>query len=341
MKTYSVGGIAMSSRIMLGAGVCKYVPQLVPFNRPDIPIGATVFGSLTPEPRIGNTEQPLFWPVDWDSLTQCRFGLNSFGMNNDGIDASLKALNSIELVHPCIASLAAFSVDDYMALLQEVETCKRVSGSEVNLGCGNVGHLPHAYNSDFITRLLGQVEAARFEGRLTKPIWLKLSPYLTRKELDIIATSHPEIDFSQTPTVEPWFFGWLLRTIIDFGCVNALVFSNTLANCRYFGPDGRPVTGPFEGRAGLSGPILHAISMNLISQARGLVWNAINPPSLIHVGGNLTGDDVCTSLYGADAVQCTSGPFWSGDGPRFFADLIAESEKLQEYLLQEYLLAED
>lgn len=340
MKTYRVGGIAMSLPIILGAGMAKYPPQLVPFERADVSIGAAVLGSLTPELRIGNTEQPLFWPEDWTEFTRHGFGLNSFGMNNDGIDNLLSTLESIELVHPCIVSLAAFSVDGYMTLLLKAEACKSVSGSEVNLGCGNAGHLPHAYDTDFITRLLGQIRAARHESTLTKPIWLKLSPYLTRKELDDIATNHPGIDFSRAPMVEPWFFGWLLRAIIDFGCVDALVFSNTLANCRYLDLDGCPVTGPFGGNAGLSGPILHAISMNLIYQARKLARVANNPLSLIHAGGNLTGDDVCKSLEVADAVQCVSGPFWYGDGPRFFADLIAGSERLQEKL-EEYLLAED
>lgn len=323
--TKIIGGIPMELPIILGAGVCKYVPQLTPYQRHDVSLGATILGAITPEMRLGNQEQPLFWPDDWRTFQEAGFGCNSFGMNNAGVDLSFAALRSVNLVHPLIANLAAFTVEDYLKLLLKVESCQWIAGSEVNLGCGNTGKPPHAYDLDFITQLLVSVSELRRLGRIIKPIWLKLSPYLTLPERDQLATLHPEIDFTAVPTVVPGFFEKVVEHIERSRVIAAIVFSNTLANCQHLGPDGRPVTGPFGGRAGLSGPILHDISLRLITQAYSIMPEPFSL-DLIHSGGNLTGKDVARALYIADAVQCTSGPFWYGDGPRFFADLINSGE---------------
>lgn len=336
-----IGGIEMQLPIILGAGVCKYVPQLAPYQRHDVSLGAAILGAITPEKRLGNQEQPLFWPDGWRAFQEAGFGCNSFGMNNAGVDFSFAALQSLDLVHPLTANLAAFSVEDYLKLLLKAELCPWIAGSEVNLGCGNTGKPPHAYDLDFITQLLVGVRELRISrcGQITKPIWLKLSPYLTLAERDQLATLHPEIDFTAVPTVVPGFFEKVVRSIDQSRVVEAIVFSNTLANCRHLGSDGRPVTGPFEGRAGLSGPILHDISLRLITQAYSIMPEPFSL-DLIHSGGNLTGKDVARALDIADAVQCASGPFWYGDGPRFFADLI-NSEALQHSLVRNDWLAGD
>jgi dihydroorotate dehydrogenase len=57
------------------------------------------------------------------------------------------------------------------------------------------------------------------------------------------------------------------------------------------------------------------------------------PLDLIACGGVLCGDDAYDYLYAeAVAVQCTSGPVWHLDGPRFLVDLVAESEPLQVFI---------
>lgn len=330
--TKTIGGIEMSLPIILGAGVCKYTPQLSEYQSPDLTIGANVFGSILLEKRLPNKPDPLFWPNDWGEFEHFEFGLNSFGMPEDGIDRSLEALGLVNLVRPCIMNVAAFNTADYITLVEQACQSPQVAGVELNLGCPNTGKTPFAYDFGATGEILrGLLE--RWGKFPSKPIWLKLSPYITDTELRTLQIAHPEIDFAAVLTAPPGFATTMMRLIKQFTFVRAVVWSNTLPNCRYLHPEtGQPVTGPYEGRAGLSGPILWDISRRCIEEARE-VLDPIGGPDLIHAGGNISGERVATALRFADAVQCVSGPFWYGDGPRFFAGL-GESEELQNELIR-------
>lgn len=329
-QLYSVGGLKIPFPFMVGAGACKYANQLAKYQRPDVSVGAVVFGSITPEESLGNPEAPLFWPEDWDTFTRHRIMVNAFGMPNDGTDKSFTALNTMQLVHPCIVSIAAKTIEEYLALLLKAEGCSNVAAIEINLGCGNKGYQPHGYRQDFIQGLLQGITGLVLRGMIKKPIWLKLVPYITDKKRDELATAYPMIDFSAAPTVKEGFAMEVVRTTKPFPFVKALIFSNTLSGCLVLHND-QPVTGPFGGRAGLSGPIMMEISLDLIKQAKQVIdpWEDI---SLIHSGGVLTGDDATRCLQYADAVQCVTGPFLHNNDPHFFADLIARSEELQKFL---------
>ncbi len=63
---------------------------------------------------------------------------------------------------------------------------------------------------------------------------------------------------------------------------------------------------------------------------------------LIGSGGITHGDHAASYFEaGARAVFCTSGPFWTGNDPRFFADMLTGSERLQKYLTQYYSQSEE
>lgn len=330
MKTHSIGGVEMKFPIMLGAGVAKRPNHLLPYLHPDLPLGADMIGSCTLEERMGNTGT-LSWPEDWTGFLGENFGLNSFGMPNDGIEKTLAAIENLSFARPCVVSVAGFSVEEFLQLIERTNCSPAVSAIEVNLGCPNTGKVPFAYDLQATRDLLEGLKSLVLRGVTLKPIWLKVSPYLTSIELEALAVAWPNIDFSATPTAEERFVEEIVRLTVCYPFVKAMVFGNTLGNCRYFGIDGKPVTTPFEGKAGLSGPILKTINLRLLKRARAVIKQ--QPLDLIACGGVLCGDDAYDYLYAeAVAVQCTSGPVWHPDGPRFLVDLVVESEPLQVFI---------
>ena len=331
MKTFCVGGLTLSLPIILAAGVCKDPRHLVPYLRNDVSLGAVVAGSFTRDPRPQN-EGTVQWPADWTEFHERGIGLNSFGMPNPGIEESLERFATVPFDRPGIASLAGFSPDEYATCAWLADRRSGVSAIELNWGCGNTGKIPDAYSYEHAHATLEALEKIARRSELTKPIWIKLSPYITAEERERLAAEHPGIDFSAAPVVNPGFAEAMVRLIIRYPFVRAIVFSNTLANCRVTGPDSAPVTTPFDGRAGLSGPILKPISLGLVREAASILLP--DEVDLIGCGGILHGDDVVDYLdAGAHAVQCASGPAWRAKGPRFFTDLVADSERLLARLM--------
>lgn len=331
MKTYFIGGLEMQLPIILGAGVCKDPRQLIPYLRPDVSLGAVIAGSFTRDERSQN-DGTVQWPDDWSAFEILGIGLNSFGMPNPGIEESLERLETVRLNRPAIASIAAFSADEYATCAWHANRRVSVSAIEVNWGCGNTGKIPDAYSYENAHATLAALERLCRRGELTKPIWIKLSPYITAEERDQLALVYPGIDFTAAPVVNPGFSEAMVRLISRYPFVRAIIYSNTLANCRVLGLGGMPVTTPFDGRAGLSGPILKPISIRLIREAKEIL-PAGSGIDLIGCGGILTGNDVVDYFEaGAAGAQCTSGPAWHPKGPRFFESLIAGSERLQTNL---------
>lgn len=283
-------------------------------------------GSTTPEARPVNGGC-VQWPDDLIRFLDGVIGLNSFGMPNDGIDAVATQLQQSYPI-PVIGNFAGFSVEGYVRCAKVFDAHPGIAALEANVGCGNTGKLPFAYDRVALRSIL----EALYEEHFQKPIWVKLSPYITVEERDELQERYPLLDFSNVPVVEPTFINDVLGLIWTYG-VRAVVFSNTLANVILRRADGKPVTTPFSGKAGLSGRILRPISIRLIRKAGELL-----PPGTIDriaSGGAVTGDDIVDYLEaGAKAVYCTSGPFWSGNDPRFFADMLSASERLQQYLTE-------
>ena len=324
---YVIGGVEMKLPLIVGAGACKTPASILPYMRPDVSVGAICTGSYTPKQRSGN-EGKLFYPDTFSDFIRGGFGLNSFGMPNAGFEAAANEFRS-QYEHPVIASVAGFSVDELVRGVEIFDVHPGIAATKLNLGCPNTENVPMAYDSGSLKEISGQIERLKPK----KPVWLKLSPYITAEKRDALQEAHPHLDFSQVRVVEPWFLVEILSIIWLCPYFRAVVFSNTLGNV-IFRKDGKPVTTPNDGRAGLSGSILKPINIDLMRQTAGMLPGARNI-DLVGSGGVLHGDDAVDYFEGrAAAVCCTSGPFWSGNDPRFFADFISGSERLQDYLTQ-------
>lgn len=329
---YTIGGVEMKSPLILGAGACKTPASLLPYMRRDIFLGAASTGSYTPDPSTGNTGT-LFYPESFSEFMQSGFGLNSFGMPNMGCEQAATELTRYAFPLPILASVAATSVEGFVEGIEAFHGVPCVSAIKLNVGCPNKAErpVPIAYDLDFLFRIFEAVQELVRRGRITKPIWLKLSPYITLWQRNVLQSLHPYLDFSNVPVVEPDFLSKVLGLVSGYSFIRAVIFSNTLPNVIFRDSTGKPVTTPNGGKAGLSGSILKEINIDLIRQAETLLPKGVDR---VGSGGGLTGDDAVDYLTaGASGVCFVSGPFWYGDGARFCANLL-ESERFQNYLTQ-------
>jgi len=331
---YNIGGVTMQLPIIVGAGACKKPADILPYMRADVSVGSVSFGSSTPDSSLGN-EGTLFWPPSFSEFMEQGFGLNSFGMPNIGHARGAAELKRHSFMYPVIASIAGSSPEDFVAGIRAFHDVPCVAAIKLNVGCPNKKErpVPIAYDLDLLSRILEAVAAVIKELQMKKPIWIKLSPYIKIWQRDAFQVLYPQIDFSQVPTVEPGFLGDVLAIIWEHQFfIRAVIFSNTLANVIYRDESGKPVTTPNGGRAGFSGNILRPVNIDLIRQAATMLPGTID---LIESGGVSHGDHAVECFEGgASAVCYTSGPFWSGNGPRFSSDFLSESEQLQNYLAQ-------
>lgn len=325
MKKITVGGITMDSPLILGAGVCKSPFALQAYQREDIPLGATLSGSYTLEPRKSNSPEPLM-----ASIEEVRSWLNSFGMPNEGFVKVAKHLLAMNFVHPHIVSIAGFTLEELVEgirIFSDSALRHVVAGIEVNCGCPNTHAVPVSYNIASLDATLEACETSwlNLEPTDRLPVWFKLSPYLF--EADKILLAEKGIDVQFVPVVTEKFVDEVAACIGPYAnFVRAIVSCNTIPNCRYLKNDA-PVTGPNDGKAGLSGDLLWPIALRQTRILRERLPNSID---LIHCGGVLDGDRVAEALKSATAVQLTS--LACERGPRAVAELL-QSEALQQYLL--------
>lgn len=333
-KAFIVGGVAMQVPVIVGAGACKTPQSMLPYMRPDVSVGAVVTGSYTPKERAGNQGR-LFWPDDFSEFVKRGFALNSFGMPNDGFTTVAEAIRT-EYPHPVVVSVAGFSVEDFVRGVEVFDRHPGVAAIELNCGCPNAHDqktVPIAYDYESLAAILDAIDDIRV---LQKPIWVKLSPLVTRAELlefqrglstDVVL----RLDLSAVPVVDENHFENVMLLMEQHACVHAVVFSNTLPNVVFSDDSGNPVTTPNGGKAGLSGRLLKPISLWLIGRATELLF--AETFDFIGCGGVLTGEDAMDYIdAGASGVMATTGPYLSGNDPRFFAELISGSGRLQEYL---------
>lgn len=324
-KSFNVGGVKMGVPVILGAGVAKHPNQVLPYLHPDAPLGAALSGSYTLEARDGNKGE-LMWPVDLGGLMQYGFGLNAWGMPNLGLARAMELFPKGP-TKPHLVSIAGFKVSDYVEMLKLLKGNKQIAGVELNGGCPNTGHLPVAYMLDDLASLLRGVRSVGFD----KPIWLKLSPYMTRRELSKFGRKHPDIDFGGTPTVEEDFVLKLCHVLKGYSSIiSAVVMTNTLPNVVFKNSLICVHTdGGFHRKAGLSGPILREHNLTLVREM--MATDHLADIDIIGCGGVMTGDDVLAYLQaGCTGVQCTSGPAWSD--VKFFQSLLEGSDGLLGHL---------
>lgn len=300
MTIWSVGGLSLTDGpFMIGAGVCK-TPEA---TEEWLQVAPVVSGSYTPPLRSGNSGR-VFYPETLEEFLRLGGGGNGFGMPNIGTDAAAKKFAARSRTRPLIASIAGFSVDDYLTGIVDLAQYDGIDANEINWGCPNT----QGEHSDIISfnpviarKILSTIA---YNQLTTKPLWLKFSPYSNPAELKRMAELVNDFKDELRLTV---------------------VTCNTFPNA-YFG---RGKIDPNQGRGGLSGRALKYIALGQVHQFREYLDSSID---VIGVGGITTGDDIMDFLdAGAAAVQMTSLPFWAGN-PKVFLEHLMDERTSSRFL---------
>jgi dihydroorotate dehydrogenase (fumarate) len=253
---------------MIGAGVCKSPATTAQWLK----IAPVVSGSYTPEQCTGHN------------------------MPNMGFIVAVEQFAVMaQPDHSMMVSIAGFTVSDYLTGLKKYCRIDTVSAVELNLGCPNTQD-EHPETISFRPKdIKSLLEYIVKYNLITKPIWLKFSPYSNPMELERMA-----------------------------GVVNEYAQKLPLAvvTCNPF-PDAEFGSGKIStnaGMAGPSGPSMKPIALGQVRQFRRHLDDSVD---VIGVGGITTGNDIMDFLdAGAAAVQVTSPAHWDKNPGTFFSQLL-------------------
>ncbi len=122
------GNFSLDNPIMIASGVCGFGEE----NQEVLnKVAAVVFKTVTLYPKKGNTPP---------RVVDLQYGiLNSIGLENPGIDGLKEKLSYISKIKTKrIASFLADTEDEFIIILEKLESYGVFDGYEVNLSCPNV-----------------------------------------------------------------------------------------------------------------------------------------------------------------------------------------------------------
>ncbi|AQX28803.1 quinone-dependent dihydroorotate dehydrogenase [Bartonella sp. JB63] len=276
----NVLGLEFENFIGLAAGFDKNAEVVDAILR--LGFGFTEIGTVTPKPQIGNSKPRLFRLVKDEAI------INRMGFNNDGYQIVYRRLcmrkrigivgvnigankDTVNRIDDYISGIAFFyDVADYFAL---------------NISSPNTPGLRNLQIRDSLRFLIQEVSRARREQKekhgFSIPIFLKIAPDLTEKELDDVAQEISVSDF------------------------DGLIVSNTTLSRRGL-TDNRWITE--EG--GLSGRPLFERSTIVLAKMRKKLGKNI---AIIGVGGVRDAQTALEKVKaGADLIQIYSGVIYEG-----------------------------
>lgn len=231
-------------------------------------LGAIMIKAATLEPRFGN-------PTPRVAETPSGM-LNAIGLQNPGVEVIMtEILPKLENYDvPIIANVAGSSLEEYVAVCEQISQAKNVHAIELNISCPNVKHGGIAFGTDAkvayeLTKAVKEVSRV--------PIYVKLSPNVT----DIVP----------------------IAQAIEAAGADGLTMINTLLGMRIDLKTRKPILANQTG--GLSGPGIKPVAIRLIHQ----VSQVVNLP-IIGMGGVQSAEDVLEMyLAGASAVAVGTANF--------------------------------
>ena len=265
--TVKIRGGILPNPVGVASGTFGYgieYKELIDVSR----LGALFTKAVTLEPRPGN---------NIPRLVETPAGLlNSIGLANVGVKSfiadKLDYLSTLSI--PVIANIAGSGDEEYMRVIEKLESDGRIWGYEINVSCPNVkeGCLSIGTEPKLVEGLMKNLRDLT-----EKPVIVKLTPNVTD-----IAT---------------------VARAAENGGADAVSCINTLVGMAVDVTNKRPVLPGLTG--GLSGPAIRPVGVAMTFR----VSSAISIP-VIGMGGIMTGDDALQYLLaGASAVQIGTGNF--------------------------------
>lgn len=263
----NIGGIQMRNPVMTASGTFGYGSEYVDFvdlNR----LGAVVVKGITSVPWPGNPMQRI--------METPSGMLNAIGLQNVGVDGfiseKLPYLRDFDV--PVIVNVCGKTVEEYLTVIEKLNTAAGVAGVELNISCPNLdcGGMSFGVDATLAHQLVTEVRA-----KTHLPLLVKLSPNVT--DISIIA-----------------------RAVEDAGA-NALSAVNTLLGMAINAETRKPELANVTG--GLSGPAIKPVALRLVWE----VYKCVSIP-IVGMGGIMTATDAVEFfIAGASAVAVGTANF--------------------------------
>lgn len=246
--------------------------------------GFVEIGSLTPKPQDGNPK-PRCWRVPGDKAI-----INRFGINNKGVKNAVEHLKKVrpEVIVAANISKNTSSINEDAA--KDYETSfgllyDFVDMFVVNVSCPNVVGLTSLQDISFLSDIVDKLLDLRMLYDIYKPILLKVSPDLSKEQLDDIIS-------------------YCLRSGID-----GIVAGNTTRS-----RDGLTTISQEKieeiGNGGMSGAPVHKKNLELV---RYVHEKSEGKLPIIGVGGIMSPEDAKEMIdAGASLVEIYSGFIYEG-----------------------------
>lgn len=269
-------GLKFRNPVGLAAGFDKNAECYNEFS--NFGFGFIEIGTVTPLPQPGNPKKRIFRLVEDKSL------INRLGFNNKGLDQIAKNLKKErDVIIGANIGKNVFTKNkdgdkDYLKCLQGLHNL--VDYFAVNISSPNTKNLRQFHNKELLKPLLESLVNYNNKQHFRKPILLKISPDLDRKELDDII---------------------LLVTELK---IDGIIATNTTISRDNLKSKYKTETG------GLSGELLKKKSNEIIKYLR---KNLDNNYPIIGVGGIMSAEDAIEKFKcGADLVQLYTGFIYKG-----------------------------
>jgi len=281
-----IAGLNLEHPIMNAAGTCKTLEEFERFIK--IPISAIMVGSITIEPREGNSGD-IFYSNDV-------FSLNALGLPNPGMkyyEKNLPVMASMahdagKYLFVSIAGFGQFGYDE----LTEMALRAGADLIELNLGCPNIQR--------------PNMPIPCFDGILTD----KILRNVNNSTFDLVDSVRIAVKLS--PMSNPFKIKKTAQMLNGHKMINVVTTSNTFPNALSYTHDGKYAISPTLEFAGMGGPALKPITLGQIKQLKSYLREDIE---IIGVGGIQNGQDVADYLTtGANAIQIATAYFDRGYG---------------------------
>lgn len=266
-------GISLRNPILAASGTFAYGVEFASLVNLE-QLGGIVVKGLSRGPMDGNLAPRIF---------EAEAGMiNSIGLQNIGVRAfveeKLPALRRYST--PIFVNVFGYTVEDYLEVVQVLNSGEGVAAYELNVSCPNTKHGGIQFGADPV--LLSQLvnAACRIAAR---PVFVKLSP-----------------NVASIPAVA--------KAAEESGA-QAISLVNTFISLAIDPHTRKPRLS--AGFGGLSGPAIKPIALRMVHEA----WRSVKIP-VIGLGGIGSGTDAAEFMIaGATAVQVGTATFWDPRSP--------------------------
>ncbi len=186
----TIAGLHFPNRVGLAAGFDKNAEFFNEFSM--FGFSFIEIGTVTPKPQPGNKKPRLFRLKNENAL------INRMGFNNKGLEHAVKQLgkrNSKVIIGGNIGKNTATANEnaaaDYAACFEGLYDS--VDYFAINVSCPNIAGMEKLQDQDSLRDILLSVMKIRAQKPVNKPVFLKISPDLTFRQIDEVIALYAEV----------------------------------------------------------------------------------------------------------------------------------------------------